>query len=125
MLTASVGDYQASGSYVDCTAQPFTSNADAQPFGYARSGMQLQHEGAVAHLSTLERQIAVVGCPAVGHDLWQRDALAWVLAQHARDEVLQPRRHCWLVGKRDGLSANDVVQPHDAGVLERYRPCSL
>ena len=64
-----------------------------------------------------------VGRPAVGHDLGQCDALAWVLAQHARDEVFQTRRYCWLVGERDGLSTDDVVQPHDAGVLEWHCAC--
>lgn len=77
------------------------------------------------HLATLERQIAVVGGPAVRHDLGQRDALAWVLAQHAGDEVLETRRHCRPVGKGDGLRADDIVQPHDAGVLEWHRPCNL
>ena len=76
------------------------------------------------YLAALQRQSVAVCGPGMSHDLSQSDALLWIFAQHARDEVLEAGGQCRLVGREgDGLSADDIVQPHDAGVLERYSSC--
>lgn len=33
--------------------------------------------------------------------------------------------HTGCVGKGDGLGADDAIQTHDAGILERHCPCTF
>ena len=58
------------------------------------------------------------------HDLRQGDAVLGIFAQHGRDEVLQVAGHHRPIGKGDGLCADDIVQSHDARMLEGHCACS-
>ena len=57
------------------------------------------------------------------HDLRQCDAVSGVLAQHLRYENLQVAGHHGSAWEADVLCADDIVQTHDAWMLERHCAC--
>ena len=75
------------------------------------------------YLPTLHRQTVAVGCPGMVHDLRQCDAVSGVLAQHLRNEILEVAGHHRSAWEADVLCADDIVQTHDAWMLEGHCAC--